>query len=93
MAEPGRSLPDLPTQAASADRQLHIPDINGRKTSVSPSLNNAKMMNPMQLHANHIKEPTKSPQPSAFSNKKNAALDIENEEKNIPQVDVDEKME
>jgi microcystin-dependent protein len=107
MTEPGRSLPDLPTQATLSDKQVHIPDINGRKTSLSPSLNNAQMMNPMQLHANNnnSKEPTKSPQPSAFaSNKRNAAIDMKDEEMaeasalsnktNIPamQPDVDEKM-
>lgn len=98
-------MPDLPTEATLSEKKVHIPDINGRKMSLSPSFNNATMMNPMQLHANDTKEPTKSPQPSAFgSNTRNEAIDIEDEEMieanaldsktNIPamQAEDDEKM-
>ncbi|KAK4516196.1 uncharacterized protein ATC70_011165 [Mucor velutinosus] len=70
IADRGGELPGLSKAEARANevsKQLHIPDINGRRPSLSPPSANAHM-NPMLINSAPKEEP-RSPKPSFVANR------------------------
>ncbi|CEP17958.1 hypothetical protein [Parasitella parasitica] len=84
LVEPGRELPGLSDNVARSPRQLHIPDINGRRSSLSPPLSANAHMNPMVINSSAKEEPI-SPKPSFVNTK---AEDEEMKEPSSHQKDV-----